>query len=97
MKATLVIITGRENMPIQGVWYRQGCKEAALEAGVMGWVKNLLDGRVQAFFYGEDDHVDAMVQWCMNFHGKATPLELDVEEQDLECLGTLPDTFTVIR
>ncbi|MBI2990185.1 MAG: acylphosphatase [Candidatus Magasanikbacteria bacterium] len=97
MKAILVTITGRDTLPVQGVWYRESCKNAAEEAGVKGWIKNLSDGRVQAFFFGEEEQVDAMIGWCMNFHGRATPLELDVEDMDLDHLDSPPQDFVVIH
>jgi len=32
--------------------------------GVLGWVRNAPDGRVEAVIEGETDAVDRMVQWC---------------------------------
>ena len=38
--------------------------EEARRLGLAGWVRNRLDGRVEALFEGEADAVDAMVRWC---------------------------------
>ncbi|MCP4747932.1 MAG: acylphosphatase [Desulfobacteraceae bacterium] len=54
------IISGR----VQGVFYRAETQRAAQKAGVNGWVRNLADGNVEAFFEGPKDKVDAMVKWC---------------------------------
>ena len=49
---------------MQGVWFRESCREEAALRGVAGWVRNLPDGRVEAVFEGDRDAVDAMVTWC---------------------------------
>ena len=55
-----VIVSGR----VQGVFFRASTQDAALEAGVNGWVRNLPDGRVEALFEGEREKVEAVIQWC---------------------------------
>ena len=60
MKAVHVFVTGR----VQGVWFRASTQSEAVSRGVDGFVRNLRDGRVEAWFQGEDDAVDAMVAWC---------------------------------
>ena len=40
---TRVFVTGR----VQGVWFRESCREQAVAAGVSGWVRNRSDGRVE--------------------------------------------------
>jgi acylphosphatase len=32
--------------------------------GVAGWVRNLPDGRVEAVFEGQSEHVEKAVAWC---------------------------------
>lgn len=53
-------ITGR----VQGVYYRATTQTMAHQLGVMGWVRNLRDGRVEAVFEGEALAVAKLVQWC---------------------------------
>ena len=55
-----VIISGR----VQGVWYRASTKQKAEELGLTGWVKNTVDGNVEAVFAGDESTVDEMVAWC---------------------------------
>ena len=49
---------------VQGVWFRACTKDAAEEAGVKGWVRNLPDGKVEALFQGDAARVQQAVDWC---------------------------------
>ncbi len=49
---------------VQGVFFRQKTKQQAQYFGVMGWVRNLEDGRVEAVFEGEENAVEALVRYC---------------------------------
>ncbi|MCX6671406.1 MAG: acylphosphatase [Euryarchaeota archaeon] len=55
-----VVISGR----VQGVWYRASTKQKADELGLTGWVKNTVDGNVEAVFDGEKAVIDEMITWC---------------------------------
>ena len=59
-KAVRAKIEGR----VQGVNFRMATYQAAENLGVSGWVMNKPDGSVEAFFEGNADNVDAMVNWC---------------------------------
>jgi acylphosphatase len=54
------IITGR----VQGVFFRMETKRASDRFGVFGWVRNLKDGTVEAVFEGDQDRVEATLEWC---------------------------------
>jgi acylphosphatase len=54
---------------VQGVFFRQATAEEARRLGVVGWVRNRPDGRVEAVFEGSRDVVDQIVSWCR----KGTP------------------------
>ncbi|SEV88249.1 Acylphosphatase [Halobacterium jilantaiense] len=47
-----------------GRYYRVSTRDAAREAGVDGWVRNLPDGRIETVFEGDEAAVEAMVEWC---------------------------------
>lgn len=49
---------------VQGVLFRSYTRRKAFELGLAGWVKNLLDGRVEAVFEGAKEEIDEMVKWC---------------------------------
>ena len=60
MKAIQVRVTGR----VQGVSFRWSTQEKARSLGVSGWVRNEPDGSVLLHAEGEDEPVDALVEWC---------------------------------
>jgi acylphosphatase len=58
--AVHIHVSGR----VQGVGYRYWCAQEARAAGVTGWVRNLPDGRVEAWFEGARAAVEAVLAWC---------------------------------
>jgi acylphosphatase len=55
-----VIISGI----VQGVNFRYYTKLNAIKNNVSGWVRNLVDGRVEAVFEGEKDDVERVIEFC---------------------------------
>jgi acylphosphatase len=49
---------------VQGVSYRASTQAEAQKRGLVGWVKNLPDGRVEALVQGPKDKVDELLRWC---------------------------------
>ena len=54
-----VLVSGR----VQGVFFRDTCRQVAERHGVSGWVRNLPDGRVEAVFEGPEADVGYLVDW----------------------------------
>jgi acylphosphatase len=54
-----VFVSGR----VQGVFFRQNTKQQADALGVLGWVRNLPDGKVEAIFEGEEQAVKTLVEF----------------------------------
>ena len=74
-----VIISGK----VQGVWFRANTKNKADQLGIMGWVKNTSDGNVEAFFEGEKDLVDDMIEWCHHGPSQAQVRSVTCEKKPI--------------
>jgi acylphosphatase len=66
---------------VQGVWFRESCREQAQLAGVGGWVRNLDDGRVEVVLEGPPAAVDRVVAWCQRGPRRARVDRVDVIDE----------------
>lgn len=68
---------------VQGVFFRDGCREQAQAAGVVGWVRNTPTGTVEAVFEGEPQAVERLVEWCRHGSPRARVERVDVDDEEL--------------
>jgi acylphosphatase len=78
-----VLIAGR----VQGVFFRQSTVDEAVALGVSGWVRNLLDGHVEAVFEGPAHLVETAVDWCRHGPPHAAVESIEVIEETPEGLS----------
>jgi acylphosphatase len=64
---------------VQGVSFRATCHWEAETRGVTGWARNELDGTVSAWFEGEPEAVEAMIEWCRRGPGAAQVTTIEVQ------------------
>lgn len=49
---------------VQGVYYRASMVNEALRLGVTGWVRNRLDGSVEAMACGTSEQLEQLASWA---------------------------------
>ena len=75
-------VTGR----VQGVWFRESCREVADRLGLAGSVRNRADGAVEVVAEGPPSEVEALVAWCRSGPPAARVTGVDVVEEEPEGL-----------
>ncbi len=78
-----VIVHGR----VQGVFFRDSCRQEAEILGVRGWIANRSDGSVEAVFEGDASAVDEIVDWCREGPAQADVSRVDVQSEEPEGIG----------
>jgi acylphosphatase len=78
MNAKRLIISGR----VQGVGYREWMVAKARDLGVSGWVRNRLDGSVEALVAGDVAAVEELSRLCRRGPRMAQVVSIDEEMAD---------------
>ena len=68
-------ITGR----VQGVWFRGWTVDTARALGLDGWVRNRLDGSVEALAVGPEEAVEELIRRCHQGPPAAQVERVDIE------------------
>jgi acylphosphatase len=66
---------------VQGVFFRDSTRRAAIEAGVAGRVRNLPDGSVEAVFEGESEAVERLIRFVRSGPPDAEVREVEVTDE----------------
>ncbi len=69
---------------VQGVFYRDFTWRRAIDLNLVGWVRNLPDGRVEAVFAGDAKSVTALVSWCRKGPQSSVVTECLVNEEPVD-------------
>jgi acylphosphatase len=70
-------VTGR----VQGVWFRESCRQVAARLGVAGTVANRADGAVVVVVEGRPPAVEALVAWCREGPPGAEVTDVEVDDE----------------
>ena len=84
-------VHARVSGQVQQVGYRQACRQMARSLGLVGWARNLADGRVEVFAQGEAEGVDRFVEWLWT--GPALAVVTGVESDVVASDRSLRDFF----
>ena len=91
MKKIQAIASGE----VQGVGFRMYTQSKAEELGVVGFVQNLIDGTVKIVATGEDDKVDALIDWAKS--GSPPAKVEDLQTEAMEYQSNEFDRFEIRR
>lgn len=75
--ATYARVHGR----VQGVGFRYQTRMQARRLGLVGWVRNAMDGSVEVLFSGPKDAREQMVGWLEEGPAGARVQKVDTSEQ----------------
>ena len=64
------------------MFFRESMRQKAAELGITGWVRNRLDGTVEAIVQGSDENVEAISKWARTGPRGAHVLQVDVTEAE---------------
>ncbi|MGQ0444636.1 MAG: acylphosphatase [Beijerinckiaceae bacterium] len=81
---------------VQGVGYRAWVQSEARASGVRGWVRNRLNGDVEALFAGPPAAVEALCATCWRGPAPACVYTVEVTEVDPAVLAGLGAGFRQI-
>lgn len=73
-----LLVSGR----VQGVLFRQHARAKALELGLTGWAKNLLDSKVEIVAEGEKEKVNKFLEWAKKGPKLARVENVETEEEE---------------
>jgi len=71
---------------VQGLFFRSFVKERADKLGVKGYVRNRQDGSVEAWFEGNSQDVDKIVEICKEGPEHAVIKKMDIVEENFQDL-----------
>ncbi len=85
-----LLITGR----VQGVFYRATAQQEGMRLSLLGEVRNLPDGSVEAVVEGPRERIEEFIDWC-----KRGPPSADVENVRVRWSKALGEfrTFMIAR
>ncbi|UCB54746.1 MAG: acylphosphatase [Thiotrichales bacterium] len=83
------LVSGR----VQGVFYRDSTRRQASTLGISGWVRNLVDGRVEVLACGDERQLDVFSKWLEigPEYAKVTNIEVITENP-----SPVPHSFDVL-
>ena len=84
------LVAGR----VQGVFFRDSCRREAERLGVGGSARNLDDGRVEVIAEGDEDAVQALIEWCRKGSAQSKVESVEVEDLGEDDQDARSDGFT---
>jgi acylphosphatase len=87
LRACRLWVSGR----VQGVYFRAHTASRAAELGIVGYARNLPDGRVEVLAGGSPAAIDAFLPWVRRGPPQAVVTDVTVQEESVEALAGYRD------
>lgn len=78
MKQFHMIISGK----VQGVFFRANTREKAKQLGLVGYVMNLSNGKVETVAQGPEDKLNELVEFCQHGQTSAEVDSIELKESE---------------
>lgn len=75
-----MVVSGR----VQGVWFRQSCRQEAERLAIVGWARNRTDGTVEVEAEGSAEAVSELTRWTEHGPPQAEVAGVDVMDVPVE-------------
>lgn len=85
-KCIRAIVSGR----VQGVFFRDSTRRQALQLGITGHAKNLVDGKVEVLACGEMDQLNSLIDWLHQGPEMAHVIAVEIMQTEIK----KPDIFS---
>jgi acylphosphatase len=69
---------------VQGVFFRDATSKKANELDITGWVRNLLDGRVEVLASGTTENMDSLELWLWQGTPSSQVEHVEIKEVPFE-------------
>ncbi|MDJ0928932.1 MAG: acylphosphatase [Gammaproteobacteria bacterium] len=79
---------------VQGVWFRASTAKEAQARNLVGWVRNLPDGRVEVLAGGNADAIQSLTDWLWQGPRLADVQDVSVTAEPLELILDMQDFRT---
>lgn len=80
MKCVHLIVSGK----VQGVFFRDNTRRKAIELGLKGYTKNLVDGTVEVVAEGNENKINELIQFIKNNPGASNVEGVKVRHKEPE-------------
>lgn len=67
---------------VQGVYFRESFRQRAEALNITGWVRNRLDGTVEAMIYGEQAEIALLIEWAQRGPSQAKVERVEIKHSE---------------
>lgn len=69
---------------VQGVFFRDSCRQKAVSLGIKGYARNMPNGSVEIYAQGDGEKIKELIEWAKNGTPRSRVDKIDVQEYSLK-------------